>query len=269
MNNYVFIIDLDKTIIGDCIYQSELYKISIILAKLGIKIKINDILEPQYTEKSKLIRPHFTDFINKMKEIFNNNCYFFIYTASEKKWANKQISLIEKNLDIKFNRPIFTRNDCSILNEDDKISYMKSIEAIKKKIKIPNAEIIIIDDKEVYVDSNNRLIKCNVYNYKLFCNYWDYIPINKIKNKVFLAYLSTLIDEERLNPLYITHNIKQQIDYYKWLYDKCNKINNINKKYKQDIFWLSLTKIICENNIKYFNPAAINFIKKSIIYRKQ
>jgi len=267
MNNYIFILDLDKTIIGDCIYQSELYKISIILAKLGIKIKINDILESQYTEKTKLIRPNFTKFINTMKELFNNNCYFYIYTASEKKWAHKQISIIEKNLNINFNRPIFTRNDCDKIIEDDKIYYMKSIDKIKKKIKIQNPELIIIDDKEIYIDNSSQLIRCNIYNYKLFCNYWDYIPINKVNNKIFLDYLSSLIKEDRLNPLYKTHNIKQQIEYYKWLCDKCTKIHNVNKKYKEDNFWLNLTKIIYENNIKYFNPTSINFIKKSISYK--
>ena len=65
--NYVFIIDLDGTIIGDCIYQSELFKIYLILKKLGINIKINDILEPCYNEKSRLIRPYFVEFMRQMK----------------------------------------------------------------------------------------------------------------------------------------------------------------------------------------------------------
>jgi len=128
--NYIFIIDLDGTLIGDCVYQCEIYKIYLILNKLGIKIKINEILEEHYTEKSKLIRPYFTYFINKMREYFPNS-YFYIYTASEKKWAEKEISIIEKNLNIKFDRPIFTRTHCSTVIKDDKMIYMKSIELIK------------------------------------------------------------------------------------------------------------------------------------------
>lgn len=81
-----FILDLDGTIIGDCIYQCELYKIGLILGKLGIKIKTSEILEEYYTEKSKLIRPNFTYFYNTMKENYSS-CEFYIYTASEKKWA--------------------------------------------------------------------------------------------------------------------------------------------------------------------------------------
>ena len=255
----VFILDLDGTIIGDCIYQCEIYKIYLILAKLGIKLKINEILEDCYKEKSKLIRPYFSYFINKMKEYYNNPL-FYIYTASEKKWALKEIDIIEKNLNLKFNRPIFTRNDC--LNIHNK--YKKSIETIKKKIKIDNPEIIIIDDNDVYIDNNNRLIKCEAYNYKHFCNYWDYIPITKITNKIVLNFLATLIDNNRLNPLYNLLTNKNKLEYYKWLYNKCNEINKLNKKYKKDNFWLNLTKIIINNNISIINDTSIKFIKKTL-----
>lgn len=258
----VFIIDLDGTIIGDCIYQTEIYKISLILGKLGHKIKINDILEEHYNEKNKLIRPYFSTFISKMKEIMPN-VYFYVYTASEKKWGEKEIKIIEKNLNIKFERPIFTRNDCATIVEDNnKISFLKSIEHIKKKIKLPNPEIIIIDDKEVYIDNSHRLINCKIYNYKYFCNYWDYIPISKIKNKVFLKFLSSLIETNRLNPVYITNTNKNKCNYYKWLYLKTNEINKSNKKYKKDNFWLSLTKIITENKIKTLNDNSITLIQK-------
>jgi len=255
----VFILDLDGTIIGDCIYQCEIYKIYLILAKLGIKIKINEILEQCYKEKSKLLRPSFMYFINKMNEYYNNPL-FYIYTASEKKWALKEVEIIEKNLNFKFNRPIFTRNECINING----KYKKSIESIKKKMKINNPEIIIIDDNDVYIDNNNRLITCKTYNYKYFCNYWDYIPISKIKNKIVLNYLANLIDNNRLNPLYQLITNKNRMEYYKWLYDKCNEINKSNRKYKKDNFWLNLTKIITINNINIINDTSIKFIKKTL-----
>jgi hypothetical protein len=261
--NNVFIIDLDGTIIGDCIYQTEIYKISLILAKLGHKIKIGDILDKHYNEKSKLIRPHFVTFILKMKEIMPNS-YFYIYTASEKKWAEKEISIIEKNINIKFDRPIFTRNDCYIQKDkqNDRILFTKSIDKIKKKIKVSNPEIIIIDDKEIYLDNNSRLINCKMYNYKCFCNYWDYIPISKIKNKIFINYLEKLIEENRLSPYYNTNTTKKKCEYYKWLYLKTTEINNYNKKYKKDNFWLNLTKIINEHKINQINDNSINLIKE-------
>jgi hypothetical protein len=263
MNNYVFIIDLDGTIIGDCIYQVEIYKISLILNKLKIKLKINDILEECYKERTKLIRPYFKYFIEKMKENFPSS-YFYIYTASEKKWAEKEIMLIEKILKIKFDRPIFTRNDCNIIEKDDKIDLKKSIELIRKKIKVKNPEILIIDDNDVYMDNRDKLIKCNIYNYKYFCNYWDYIPIDKINNNIVLKYLKSLISNNRLNPIIDKKTMKEKINHYDWLYQKCNEVNKSNKRCINDNFWLRLTNIIIENNIRVFNNSTIKLINNKI-----
>jgi hypothetical protein len=261
--NHVFIIDLDGTIIGDCIFQAELYKIYLILGKLGIKIKIDEILKPHYTDKSKLIRPYFLEFIKQMRDNFMN-CHFYVYTASEKKWAEKQIKIIEENLKMKFNRPIFTRNECEPSKDNGKLTYIKSINRIKRRIKLDNIELMIIDDKQVYMDNSNLLVRCNLYNYRSFCNYWDYIPINKIKNKVFLEYLSTLIKENRLTPVIKATSVKQKMEYYKWLYNKCKELNEYNKGYRRDDFWLNLAKIISKNKIRVFNDKSLNLIKRSL-----
>jgi hypothetical protein len=103
-----------------------------------------------------------------------------------------------------------------------------------------------------------------MYNYKYFCNYWDYIPITKIKNKIFLDFLSKLINENRLSPFYDTKTNKQKKDYYKWLYLKTLEINKNNKKYKNDKFWLYLTKIIVENKITKLNEENISLIKSML-----
>ena len=249
----IFILDLDGTIIGDCIYQAELYKISLILKDIGINININEILEDSYSEKVKLIRPYFKYFIKTMEELYED-VKFYIYTASEKNWAEKEIKLIEKKLDIKFNRPILTRNDCIKVNEGD---YKKSIELIKKRIKIKEGEIIIIDDKDVYIDNQDKLIICNMYNYKYFCDYWDIIPVKRINNNIILNYLKRLIDNGRLNPSINKDTMKEKTEYYKWLLNKCDDINNRNKKYKKDKFWLNITKIIKKNKINSFNTLTI------------
>ena len=260
---FVFIIDLDGTIIGDCVYQCELYKIYLLLRKLGIKIKINDVLEDSYKEKTKLIRPYFNYFIQTMKKNFPDT-HFYIYTASEKKWGSKEIEVIEKNLQIKFNRPIFTRMECMTIQSGSKVEYRKSIELIKKKIKVKDPEIMIIDDKDVYIDNNHRLINCECYNYKYFCNYWDYIPITKIKNKIVLNYLTSLIENNRLNPLYSQIQMKNKVEYFHWLYNKCLEINKNNRVYKNDTFWLKLTNIIIDNNITIMNDTSIKFIKNHL-----
>ncbi len=99
---YIFIIDLDGTIIGDCNYQCDLYNIIELVKKYKMKglnkytALCNKYLNESYSEKSLLVRPHFFTFINAMKKLYPSS-YFYIYTASEKKWANKEIAIIEKH----------------------------------------------------------------------------------------------------------------------------------------------------------------------------
>jgi len=264
MDNYVFILDLDGTIIGNCAYQAILYKISLILNKLKIKIKINNILEEYYNEKSKLIRPFFVYFMEKMRIIFPNS-YFYIYTASTKKWAEKEISIIEKTLNIKFNRPIFTRDDCLKIEAEEVNAIKKSIEHIKKKIKVKNPQILIIDDNNVYIDNNDKLILCKKYNYTSFCNLWEYIPMEKITNKIFINYLNTLINDKMLNPNNNYSNIKKMAQTYKWLYEECLSHTKKNKQYKKDNFWFKLTNLIIDNKIRSFNSTTIKFLNKNLL----
>lgn len=270
MKKYVFILDLDGTIIGDCIYQAELYKISMILNKLKIKIKINEILEEFYKEKGKLIRPYFKKFIITMKEIYPNSM-FYIYTASEKKWAEKEISIIESALNIKFNRPIFTRNDCIVEKKSGNIQIFKSIELIKKKItqkskitEFDDIEFMIIDDNNVYIDNNDKLLLCSNYKHTFFCNYWDYIPINKITNNIFLSYLKRLIESNKLCPIVNKQNMKHYLDNYVWLADTIRKIHKTNKRYKNDVFWLNLTEIIKKTKPTKFNENTIKTIQQQL-----
>lgn len=248
MKKYVFIIDLDSTIIGDCRYQLYLYNMSKIFTYNNKKsfININKILLPYYKENSKLVRPHFIYFINKMREIYSNNVYFYVYTASSKDWAELEIKLIEKANNIKFNRPIFTNNECKINNNE----FTKSISPLLSKIKPKNPEIIIIDDSDVYTDFKNSQIQCKPYNYISFCELY---PI--ISNKAL---------DDLGNGMICPYNkedctIKNKLKIYKWLYKKCNQININNKKYKNDKFWINLANVIVTNNITEFNS---NIIKQ-------
>ena len=43
--------------------------------------------------------------------------------------------------------------------------------------------------------------------------------------------------------------MNEKINYYDWLYQKCNEVNKENKKCINDDFWLRLTNIIIENKI--------------------
>lgn len=243
IKKYVFIIDLDETIIGNCIYQSQLWNIA-----RAYNSNVNKLLLPYYKEPSKLLRPFFIYFIKKMQELYGDNVYFYIYTASTYEWANTEIKLIEKANNIKFNRPIFTRNDC--IKPKKSSFWIKSIDKIKSRIKIKNADYIIIDDSNVYSDNNNLQLFCRPYQYKAFCNISSHIPIKTIPDFCKGLICPFIISNDEIDDI---TNIKM----YKWLYKKCKKIEISNNKYKNDKFWLHLANVIEKNKITDFTEDVI------------
>lgn len=254
MTEYVFIIDLDGTIIGNCYYQALLFRIEHILKKNNIKININDHLNNAYKKKNKLLRPYFLFFISEMKKRFPNS-YFYIYTASDKKWALREIATIEKQNNFKFDRPIFSRSDC-IKGSDN--CYKKSVNKILKK-KHKNAEILIIDDNDVFIDYADNIVKCPSYNYIYFEDLWFHINEKNLHLPEVKKLISELNEDNLIAPYPIKcSNMNQKLETYKWFADKCISINKTNNC--DDNFWKNLTKIIIKNNITEFNKKSVKKI---------
>jgi len=275
MEPYVFILDLDGTIIGDCTYQCEIYTIQDIINKkrdknlVKTKMAMEKKLVESYCKNSLLIRPHFTKFMSTMKKMYPN-IHIFVYTASEKMWANKEINILERQNNIKFNRPIFTRDDCitdkfgNIKKSVNKImpKILRSIKA-KKGYKIDN-RLLIIDNNPTFIDYNDNFLLCPTYNYVKFTNIWDGIKDDYVKCLDLKRFFDKLISEKKI------HNIKNGISpekqekIYKWLYKKYKKINKYNCSYMKDTFWRDLSLLIKHSNIKEYNKNIILSIQKSI-----
>jgi hypothetical protein len=280
---YIFLLDLDGTIIGDCSYQCDIYNIQEIIRKniilkngniqLGNLVKYKTLcdkmLDNCYNLQSKLLRPHFTTFMTEMKKVFPNS-FFFIYTASDKTWAYKEILIIEKQNNIKFNRPIFTRDNCFKDNYGNiKKSVVKILPQLLKAIKMPKTHsivnnIMIIDNNPTFVDYTDHLLLCPTYDYLKFHNLWESIPQEYSSISELKHFVSRLISNKKM---YIKNNPANTIileKLHKWLYRKYKKINKYNKKFENDTFWLNLTTLIKHHNITSFNKRAISMLHKSI-----
>ena len=269
---HIFILDLDGTIIGDCSYQCEIFNIQNILMKNKAHgtVDCNKSLKECYQTCSKLIRPDFKYFMNNMSSIYNN-CSFYIYTASEKTWALKEIAIIEKENNIKFNRPIFTRDNC--IKGSDGNMY-KSVEKVLPTIlkncklnKIKNIKLLIkpnifvIDNNPTFIDYTDNLLLCPTYDYIKFNNLWDLIPDNYSDIKELKNYVNTLVAEKKL---YSKKGKKDKMmeKVHKWLYKKYKGVNKLNSKFENDTFWKDLTNIIIKNKIFVFNRKNIVMIRK-------
>ena len=280
---YIFLLDLDGTIIGDCSYQCDIYNIQEIIRKnivlkngniqLGNLVKYKTLcdkmLDNCYNLQSKLLRPHFTTFMTEMKKVFPNS-FFFIYTASDKTWAHKEILIIEKQNNIKFNRPIFTRDNCF---KDSYVNIRKSVVKILpqllKSIKMPKTHsivnnIMIIDNNPTFVDYTDNLLLCPTYDYLKFHNLWESIPQEYTSISELKHFVSRLISNKKM---YIKNNPANTIileKLHKWLYRKYKKINKYNKKFENDTFWLNLATLIRHHNITSFNKRTITMLHKSV-----
>ena len=277
MEPFVFILDLDGTIIGDCSYQCDLYNIQDIFRRniklspkfTKSKTECDKILNSSYSTESLLIRPHFVKFYETIKKLYPNS-FIYVFTASEKTWAHKEIAIIEKQNNIKFNRPIFTRNNCIIdKNGMIKKSVKKITPILIKSMKVNKSydiskKLLIIDNNPTFIDYKDNFILCPSYNYIKFNNLWDGINNEYFKCKELKNFILRLTMTKKM------HNIKQlskpekQEKLHKWLYKKHKDINNYNCNYMNDTFWRDLTVLMRHHNIKEFNKSIVTSIQKSI-----
>ena len=283
---YVFILDLDGTIIGDCSYQCDVYNIQEIIrgALVTNKQQMNKMqlgaitrqkticdksLNECYKACSKLIRPFFGVFINKMKKQYPNS-YFFVYTASEKSWAVKEIGIIEKQNNMKFNRPLFTRDDCIIDSSGNiKKSVAKIMPAILKSIRAPKTfdiknNLLIIDNNPTFIDYKDNLLICPTYNYLQFQNLWDNIPHDYQKIAELKSFVSKLISSKKIYARHHNANAQMLERIHRWLYRKYKRVNKYNATFENDTFWKDIASAIEQHNIKVFNKRIVTALAKAI-----
>jgi hypothetical protein len=255
-----FILDLDGTIIGDCAYQTIIYNIECALKKNNVKCKADKLLLDCYRPNSKLMRPFFRYFIVGMKKCFPN-CMFYVFTASEKNWAHKEISLIEKTHGFKFNRPIFTRDDCIV---DSFGQYRKSVKKILPKMK-KHSSLLVIDNNQTFIDYHANFLLCPTYDYILYASVWDKIKKEYMKIMEIYNIIKQLVASNKLCK-YCDHDIKPTDgkileQKHKWLYKKHKRINAVNKKYLNDVFWKTLTNTIIDQKISVFDKQSVEYLQ--------
>lgn len=257
-SNPILILDLDGTIIGNICYQALSFGLLCLLKENDIKP--TDSLKEitlSYTEKTGIIRPGFINFMNVIRSLIPN-ILIFIYTASERNWANKEIQWIEKNNNIKFDRPLFCREQCIY----SKNTYLKSINKIfpiiKKKYKsVTINNLLIIDNNNVYNDNIKSLIVCPHYNHQVFFDLWKIISKTAMKNPIIYSAIVNYIENNMLNPC-STHILtsigKEELKskHFLWLYKKYKAILLNNLKYKNDIFWKKIILILKNHKITDF-----------------
>jgi len=265
----VILIDLDGTIIGDIsqqIMSFELWK--------GVKNSCSkytfDLVDFREKLKYGMIRPGFDTFLRAAKTHFGN-IDIFIYTASEKSWAEFIIKQIETVIGFKFNRPIFSRDHCVQQNREYKksISYIKKqmIRCINKKYgsQVTNVQsLLIIDNNDVYGSNEQKhLLLCPSYNYR--------IPENivcSMKQKCYednFQKVHSILRKYIQMPLTPSRDfILFQKEFYSYYVYFINAIAKSNNKYAKDNFWALLKDMLITEDIRVFNEKNIRMLNRHI-----
>lgn len=274
---YIFVLDWDGTIAGRVDYQSQAFVLSRLMKRHGIRSAAHANAVPHaFTPDSKLIRPHFGEFIKTLKRFYGaeGGIHFFIYTASEKVWANQEIAWVERAYGIEFARPIFTRDDCIV---DEGGNYMKSINKIWPRIcravlrdysvgardEILQNRFMIVDNRQVYLDNVDKLLLCPDYDYTVFENLLEMIPAIERKKPAAQRIILSLVNGGLTCPVLAASSapdpMKTLAQTYAWLAVKCKALSEENRVYENDDFWEYLRRLITQNSLREFN---VNVIKQ-------
>ena len=275
---YIFIFDWDGTIAGKVDFQSSQFSLHNSMKKHGFKPIKQHPIPPAFYPNAKLIRPGFASFMKTMKKVYPD-AQFFIYTGSEKTWAHQEIMWTEKTHDIHFNRPLFTRDDCTVDvvgNTRKSIAriFPRIMKSISKEYPLTSGQrqhvlenqLIIIDNNAVYTDRMDRLLLCPDYNYAVFENLLHGIPMNARKHPVIQQQLLTLINNGYLcfMPNEEEDGMRALSKQYEWLAAKCKAISSVNASYEHDDFWKFLKQAIIQNQIKVFTSSIIRQLQDAV-----
>tara|TARA_B110000238_G_scaffold183534_1_gene210138 strand:- start:1999 stop:2916 length:918 start_codon:yes stop_codon:yes gene_type:complete len=263
----IILLDLDKTLIGNIKPQSiEYYIYTKIKEELIILNKPNsfnfDFKKLRRNLKTHIIRPYLDDFLNLIKKY--NNIEIYIYTASDDNWAKTIIPQIEKVLNIKFNRPLFTRNH---IIEKNKV-FKKSMNIIKpiifKKIKqkyhLDNINqlknIMLFDDTQNVLLEQKYQINVPSYNYIYQEDFLKNIPLKIIKTYYIII--------ENIIGLEHSTNVSGFKSKYHRYISKMYENEDLNKNIREnDKYWMNI-KNVFKNNIKNTSYDKLLILMKSV-----
>ena len=180
----VYVVDFDNTIVGDIRSLAfRYYMVTIDLVPLDIDSELARMRPLFSRDVRAFIRPHFDQF---MRLADTQKRAVYIFTASADKWANYIVPIIEEILEVRFARPIFTRDDCVFKDG----SFVKSIAAVRDRIGRARGLVIIDDRIQAWPLDVHRLIVCPKYVYTEFIDVLNGVNPAIIKHPDVLAMYS-------------------------------------------------------------------------------
>jgi len=271
----VIVLDIDGTLIGDIRPQLSLYEIDAAITTKNKKHHLVTSKSLQYSLKYEgIVRPYAIKFIKSMKQHYPQS-QFFIYTASEKKWANFLITQLEKAHKVKFHRPLFTRDNCTFVNNEH-MKFVSSISpTILKSLKrqYPRLSMRDLDNRMLVIDNNMSIFGPNDQSKVIMCPTYDYKAPENVPGYIS-KYMYDAYQTEIVNALskYVTlYNVKNYLDFQRQFYtfyvQYLTTIEKYNSSQMHDRFFYVLWNVMTKNNISNFSPKVVQYISNKVMRR--
>lgn len=257
----VLLLDIDGTLIGNISPQLMLWD-------MGSKIHLKPSIVKsaiQQSLKNGVVRPYFKEFFDGLSA---HGVEFFIYTASEKHWAEYIVKQIEQAYNVKFNRPLFTRNNCTPCGGDYTKHIHKVMPAIMRTLKRKHTyltfkdlrnRVIAVDNNQVYKDPR-QLILCETYDMYLPEN----IPaiVSQTEYSKHHDVLHQLLHSYKFFMKKTSNYLKFQRHYYASYITYLTAA--LQLKQKPDTFFRVLKEIIVHRGIQTFTEDNIKLINAKL-----
>ena len=139
----------------------------------------------------------------------------------------------------------------------------------EQKTEILHQRLLIIDNNAVFNDMKEHLLICPDYNFMVFENLLEDIPLSYLQNPNIRQHILSLINMGLICPFFCKNDdINQQMyKKYEWLAIKCKHISENNTYSIKDIFFKYLTGLIVKNNLKIFTPNVIKQLQ-TLVWKK-
>jgi hypothetical protein len=182
----VVLLDLDGTLVGSV--ASVLCELTLLRAVAPKRVPERQWRESVVARlRYGIIRPHVLKFCKEVSK----DVELFVYTASEHSWATVLIPCVEAALGVRFNRPIFTRNQCDTRLKKSIRGLLPSISRALHK-RWPAATLASLRDRVVLVDNTpsvmasadetSRVILCPTYGYDYTYDVLRLVPVDVLHN---------------------------------------------------------------------------------------
>jgi hypothetical protein len=238
----VICIDIDGTIIGDVSYHVIEWEILTSLSLCACLKMFRKHLV--YYLKKGLLRPDFADFVMAIKSRYEH-VEFFLYTASEEKWAQVLVPCIEEVINFKFQRPLFTRKHCIESGNVFQKSFKKIVPIIVRQLRGVYSSlktedvyenIILIDNNNNLLESPHRCILCPTYSWIMCYDILKFVDQETIDNRIYtisrLLLKYEIISTKSLDISTIQHQ------YYSHI---ASMMTRPSSRYMLDSFWADAT----------------------------